>query len=215
MLRTLTGGRMSQMSLLENNCMQSTASAAGYSTGGTVGSAFAALYLVEGHHQPWWVVTGMVFLTAALGVFLAIPMKRQMINQEQLPFPSGIAAAETLRSLYSEGREAMRKAHALILGIAVGGVFGILKNLGTVAETFATNGSGNPRRSSTGSCPSRICCRFRIKLLPNDVADHRLRLRTRRADDRRGHDHRPADGALDVVRLGDPLPGARAGPGEP
>ena len=37
----------------------------------------------------------MVFLTAALGVFLAIPMKRQMINQEQLPFPSGIAAAET------------------------------------------------------------------------------------------------------------------------
>ena len=44
-LRALTGGRMSQMSLLENNCMQSTASAAGYSTGGTVGSAFAALYV--------------------------------------------------------------------------------------------------------------------------------------------------------------------------
>jgi uncharacterized oligopeptide transporter (OPT) family protein len=74
--RALTGGRLSQMSMLENNCMQSTASAAGYSTGGTVGSAFAALYLVEGHHQPWWVLAGMVFLTAALGVFLAIPMKR-------------------------------------------------------------------------------------------------------------------------------------------
>ena len=75
-------------------------SAAGYSTGGTVGSAFAALYLVEGHHQPWWVVTGMVFLTAALGVFLAIPMKRQMINQEQLPFPSGIAAAVQFVALH-------------------------------------------------------------------------------------------------------------------
>ena len=32
-IRTLSGRRLSQMSLLENNCMQSTASAAGYSTG--------------------------------------------------------------------------------------------------------------------------------------------------------------------------------------
>ena len=50
------------------------------------------------------------FFTAALGVFLAIPMKRQMINQEQLKFPSGIATAETLQSLYSKGGEAMQKA---------------------------------------------------------------------------------------------------------
>ena len=168
-LRALTGGRMSQMSLLENNCMQSTASAAGYSTGGTVGSAFAALYLVEGHHQPWWVVTGMVFLTAALGVFLAIPMKRQMINQEQLPFPSGIAAAETLRSLYSEGREAMRKAHALILGIAVGGVFGVLKNLGTVAETFSSNVFGKSAAFIHKCLPIPDLLPFKLKLLPNDI----------------------------------------------
>ena len=42
-MRALSGGRMARMTMLENNCMQSTASAAGYSTGGTVGSAFAAL----------------------------------------------------------------------------------------------------------------------------------------------------------------------------
>ncbi len=165
-LRTLTGGRMSQMSMLENNCMQSTASAAGYSTGGTVGSAFAALYLVEGHHQPWWVVAGMVFLTAALGVFLAIPMKRQMINQEQLPFPSGIAAAETLRSLYSEGKEAMRKAHALILGIVIGGVFGILKNLEAVAETFSNHAFGKSAAFLHKWLPVPELIPFKIKLLP-------------------------------------------------
>lgn len=167
--RALTGGRMSQMSMLENNCMQSTASAAGYSTGGTVGSAFAALYLVEGHHQPWWVVTGMVFLTAALGVFLAIPMKRQMINQEQLPFPSGIAAAETLRSLYSEGKEAMRKAHALIWGIAIGGLFGILKNLAAVAETFAHNGLGKAAAALHRILPIPDLIPFKIRVLPKDV----------------------------------------------
>ena len=33
LLRALSGGRLTPMSMLENNCMQSTASAAGYSTG--------------------------------------------------------------------------------------------------------------------------------------------------------------------------------------
>ncbi|MBK9622970.1 MAG: OPT/YSL family transporter [Candidatus Obscuribacter sp.] len=33
--------KLSEMSILENNCMQSTASAAGYSTGATVGLALA------------------------------------------------------------------------------------------------------------------------------------------------------------------------------
>ena len=47
---------------------------------------------------------GLVFSLAMLGVFMAIPMKRNMVNIEQLPFPSGTAAAETLRSLYTAGR---------------------------------------------------------------------------------------------------------------
>ena len=37
--RALSGGRLSRMSILENNCMQSTASAAGYSTGATIATA--------------------------------------------------------------------------------------------------------------------------------------------------------------------------------
>lgn len=109
-----------EMSLLENNCMQSTASAAGYSTGGTMVSAIAAYLLVTGHHIPWPTLACWTFFLAALGVFMAVPMKRQMINVEQLKFPSGIAAAETLRSLHSKGEEALKKAHAL----GAGGVFG-------------------------------------------------------------------------------------------
>ncbi len=37
----------SPMTILENNCMQSTASSAGYSTGGTLISAFAAYMMIE------------------------------------------------------------------------------------------------------------------------------------------------------------------------
>src|SRR5947207_6681501 len=47
---------------------------------------------------------------------MAVPMKRQMLNVEQLLFPSGIAAAETLQALHSHGAKGMRAAKAL--GIA-------------------------------------------------------------------------------------------------
>ena len=42
-----------------------------------------------------------------LGVFMAIPLKRQLINEEGLPFPSEIATAETLKSMHSSGAEAL------------------------------------------------------------------------------------------------------------
>ncbi len=105
-----------QMTILENNCMQSTASAAGYSTGGTLISAFAAYIMIYNQTLPVSVMLGWVFFVAILGVTMAVPMKRQMINVEQLRFPSGIAAAETLRALHAKGEKGMRAARAL--GIA-------------------------------------------------------------------------------------------------
>jgi uncharacterized oligopeptide transporter (OPT) family protein len=40
-------------------------------------------------------------------------MKRHMINIEQLRFPSGIAAAETLRALHAKSSRGLRAAKAL------------------------------------------------------------------------------------------------------
>lgn len=119
-----------EMSLLENNCMQSTASSAGYSTGGTMVSAISAYLLVTGHRIPWPVLVLWTFFLAVLGVFMAIPMKRQMINIEQLKFPTGIAAAETLRSLHSKGSEAMRKARSLGIAGLIGAVVTWLRDAG-------------------------------------------------------------------------------------
>ena len=101
------------MTILENNCMQSTASSAGYSTGGTLISAFAAWMLINNAAMPLGEMLAWVFLLAVLGVTMAIPMKRQMINVEQLRFPSGIAAAETLRALHATGDSGLRSARAL------------------------------------------------------------------------------------------------------
>src|SRR5882672_6925763 len=101
------------MTILENNCMQSTASSAGYSTGGTLISAFAAYMLITGGAMPLGDMLAWVFFLSVLGVSMAVPMKRQMINLEQLRFPSGIAAAETLRALHATGDAGMRSARAL------------------------------------------------------------------------------------------------------
>jgi putative OPT family oligopeptide transporter len=107
------GAVRTPMTILENNCMQSTASSAGYSTGSTLISAFAAYMLIENSALSLPLMLAWVFALAVLGVAMAIPMKRQMINIEQLRFPSGIAAAETLHALHSAGGKGMRSAKAL------------------------------------------------------------------------------------------------------
>jgi uncharacterized oligopeptide transporter (OPT) family protein len=62
------------MTILENNCMQSTASSAGYSTGGMLISAFAAYMLVSNTTLSLPLMLAWVFLLAVLGVTMAIPM---------------------------------------------------------------------------------------------------------------------------------------------
>jgi uncharacterized oligopeptide transporter (OPT) family protein len=53
---------------------------------------------------------------------MAIPLKRQMIQVEQLRFPANVPTGETLRVMYSHGGDAMKKA--LSLGLA--GLFGVI-----------------------------------------------------------------------------------------
>jgi len=113
----------SEFTILENTCMQTTASSAGYSTGGTMVSAIAAYLIVTGHHISWPTLTCWTLFLAGLGCFMSIPMKRQMVNVEQLKFPSGVAAAEVLKSLHTKGTEAADKAKSLgiagLIGAAV------------------------------------------------------------------------------------------------
>ena len=120
----------SPMTILENTCMQSAASSAGYSTGGTLTSAVAALLLLTGQHMPLGVTFAWIFFIAILGVTMAIPMKRQMINIEQIKFPDSIATAETLKVLYSEGKKAAGQAKALLYSALFASANAIAMSLG-------------------------------------------------------------------------------------
>jgi len=134
------------MSILENNAMQSAASAAGYSTGGTMVSAISAYLLLNGQHIGYGVLTAWVFFLAVLGVTMAIPMKRQMINIEGLKFPSGVAAAETLKSLHGDGKEGkaegMGAARALFAAGGLGVVIAAIRDaVGWLPSLYSTFGA--------------------------------------------------------------------------
>jgi OPT family oligopeptide transporter len=99
--------------ILEDCTMTTCASAAGSLSTGALISAVPALYLVTGQPMIWWQMMIWVGCIALLGVCMAIPLKRQMINIDKLPFPSGTATAGTLRTLHTTGGDAVAQAKAL------------------------------------------------------------------------------------------------------
>lgn len=112
--------------ILENNAMQSVASCAGYMVGGGTVAAIPALMMLTGQGMEPMALFGWITSIALLGVVMAIPMKQQMINVEQLRFPSGIAAAETLKALHG-GTEGIRQSRLLAKGAIAGVLVGFFR----------------------------------------------------------------------------------------
>ncbi|HVK85946.1 MAG TPA: OPT family oligopeptide transporter [Kofleriaceae bacterium] len=103
---------------LENNALTTVASGAGYMTAGGNAAAFGALLLLT-TVRPSDIGLAVWFgVISALGVFAAIPIKRQLINREQLVFPTGKATAETISLIHSGGKasEAGRRAAWSLIG---------------------------------------------------------------------------------------------------
>jgi uncharacterized oligopeptide transporter (OPT) family protein len=108
--------------ILENNCTQSIATAAGYMVSPMI-AGLTAYMLVTGKVVPWWHLMVWMCITSILGVLVAFPMKRRFVNEEQLPFPEGRACGVVLDALYTGAASAgMFKARLLgftALGTAI------------------------------------------------------------------------------------------------
>lgn len=115
------------LGILENNALASVASAAGYMTGGGNMAALPALLILTGTRPSPFGLVAWFAVIAALGVLAAIPLKRQLINREALPFPTGTATAETLRSLHGHDAGATRSARVLGLAGLLGGALAFLR----------------------------------------------------------------------------------------
>lgn len=125
----------SEMSILENNAMQSIATSAGYMTAPMMAS-IPAYMMVTGEVIPmyqtfWWIV-----VLALLGVLFAFPLKRRFINDEQMPFPEGYAAGVVLDSLHDdEGKQGMFKAKIMMFGAGASALLEVLR-ADTLLEKF-------------------------------------------------------------------------------
>jgi len=119
-------GIISDFSILENNCTQSIATAAGYMISPLI-SSMAAYMLVTGKVVPWWQLIVWNVVISILGVLVAFPMKRRFINEDQLPFPEGRACGVVLDALYTgKGDSGMFKARLLAATASVTGLYQLI-----------------------------------------------------------------------------------------
>jgi len=112
--RALSVGKNAKpFTILENNINQTAASsAASVSSAGLV-AAVPALTLITGRELAWPLLALWVFSVCCVGISVASGLRRQMLIVDRLPFPGGIASAETLKEIYAEGKEAAARITVL------------------------------------------------------------------------------------------------------
>ncbi|QDH16292.1 OPT family oligopeptide transporter [Swingsia samuiensis] len=150
-LRMLGGG-----TILENNMVQTQASAAG-----TLSCVFAALpgLIMVGYWHEFPYITCLLLTLAGgmTGVIFTIPLRRALVTHSKLPYPEGTACAEILRASSPEGdSESLR---SLTKGSVVAAVV-----------SFATTGlqifsDGFSAATTLGSSAFRISGSFSLALL--------------------------------------------------
>ncbi|MCA9607167.1 MAG: OPT/YSL family transporter [Myxococcales bacterium] len=116
--------------MLENNINQTGASAAASISSAGLVAPIPALTILTGQELSYPLLVAWTFTVSLVGVMVAIGLRRQMLLQDKLPFPYGVASAETIKQMYAEGREAMKRVLALAGGAAMGAAMKLASFLG-------------------------------------------------------------------------------------
>jgi putative OPT family oligopeptide transporter len=102
LLRAMANG-----TILENNIVQTVASAAG--TLAAICFVLPGLVMIGAWSDfPFWTTALITFLGGFLGVMFSIPLRRALVVDSQLPFPEGVAAAEVLKVGESGNRAGLK-----------------------------------------------------------------------------------------------------------
>lgn len=119
-----TTAQTERWGLLENNINQTTASSAASIISSGLVAPIPALAMLTGEQLPWSLLSVWVFSVSLIGIVVAVGLRQQMLIRDRLPFPAGVATAETVREIYGKGGEALARVKVLL---TAGGIAGIIK----------------------------------------------------------------------------------------
>jgi len=107
-----------QSNILENNIVQ-TAASAGESLAAGVVFTFPALAIMGyWDHFKYWEVTLIALCGGVMGVLFTIPLRNALIVHQKLKYPEGVATAEVLKS----GEQSSSDVKYLVWAAVIGGV---------------------------------------------------------------------------------------------
>src|SRR5690349_16793111 len=130
-------------SILENNIVQTIASAAG--------TLAAIIFVLPGlvmigwwQGFPYWTTMAVCVIGGTLGVMYSVPLRRALVTGSDLPYPEGVAAAEVLKvgearedgaEETGEGVESNRRGlRAIVLGALAAAGFSLLAALKVIGN---------------------------------------------------------------------------------
>ncbi|MGD8880167.1 MAG: OPT/YSL family transporter, partial [Methyloceanibacter sp.] len=112
--------------MLESNINQTTASAAAAITSSGLVAPIPALAAMTGENLPWLPLIVWVFTVSFLGVWIGWFLRPRMIEQSELVFPAGMAAAQTMRDMFAHADEAMSRVKVLMSSLTGAVLFNVL-----------------------------------------------------------------------------------------
>ncbi|MBR9804093.1 OPT family oligopeptide transporter [bacterium] len=112
-----------RLSTLETNIAQTAGSSAGYMSSAAGLLAPIPALMLLGVYFDWQTLLVWSVSVAFLGVFFAVPLRRQMIDVDNLKFPTGTATAATIMAMYGDARDAIAKARMLLISAIAAGIF--------------------------------------------------------------------------------------------
>jgi putative OPT family oligopeptide transporter len=131
---------VSNSNILENNIVQTIASAAG-----TLAAIIFVLpgLIMIGWWQgfPYWTTVAVCAIGGTLGVMFSVPLRRALVTGSDLPYPEGVAAAEVLKvgtSAEGGAEENAKGLAAIVAGSLASAGFAILAAMKLVAERVGT-----------------------------------------------------------------------------
>ncbi len=137
-------GLLRRGTILENNIVQTMASAGESVAAGIIFTVPALVIAGVWTHFPYWEVTMIGLLGGVLGVLFMIPLRRTLIADEDdkdLIYPEGVACAQVLEAGQEGGRSLIQILIAVIVGALFKSAIGVVAVIRGVVEGAVRVGS--------------------------------------------------------------------------